>query len=415
MRAVASAVLSEPSNDYQIDVITFSGLRAEVSADGAWVDVNWKLDPPATSVDVQHFEVLRRKASETSESSYTTIGQGACCSYRDRIGRRLLPGEEYLYRVRPKNRYGVVGSWGSSSDYTTVQVPTAKPRARIADPGTLLDWIPFSGVIVSWDDLKGEVTHFSVYRRAAVKGQQYVRVATIPASDTTFYVDRERLTPGVEYYYRLKAVSRHHAEGHWGGRSNYAAVRVPALTGLQAEVRSDYASVTLSWAEPVGDVAGYEVYRRAAIRGLPYTKIGDTTTASYSDPLTGLVPGAEYYYRVKAVSAAGVVGSWGTGKNYARVVAPAVGGLKAANASGGVAVTWVKPAGDVARYKVYRRVAVQGQPYTKIGETTTASYLDRSANLTPGTEYYYRVKPVGVNGVVGGWGPGPNYANINYR
>ena len=412
VRAVAGSLLSEASNDFEIDVMTSSGLRAEVSADGVWVDVNWKLDPPATKVDVQHFEVLRRKASDTS---YTTVGQGACCSYRDRIGIGPLTGMEYLYRVRPKNRYGVVGSWGSSSDYTTVQVPTAKPRARMADPGTLLDWIPFNGVIVSWDDLKGEVTHFTVHRRAAVEGQQYGRVATVSASNRTFYDDLEGLTPGVEYYYRLKAVSRHHAEGHWGSRSNYAAVRLPALTGLQAAVSADSASITFSWAEPAGDVAGYEVYRRAAIKGHAYTKIGDTTTASYSDPAAGLVPGAEYYYRVKAVSAAGAVGSWGTGKNYAPAVAPAVDGLKATAVSGGVSVTWEQPTGDVARYKVYRRVAVQGQAYAEIAETTAAPYLDRSANLTPGTEYYYRIKPVGTNGVTGGWGPGPNYANIKYR
>ena len=412
VRAVAGSLLSEASNDFEIDVMTSSGLRAEVSADGVWVDVNWKLDPPATKVDVQHFEVLRRKASDTS---YTTVGRVLCCSYRDRIGIGPLTGMEYLYRVRPKNRYGVVGSWGSSSDYTTVQVPTAKPRARMADPGTVLDWIPFRGVIVSWDDLKGEVTHFTVHRRAAVEGQQYGRVATVSASNRTFYDDLEGLTPGVEYYYRLKAVSRHHAEGHWGSRSNYAAVRLPALTGLQAAVSPGSASITVSWAEPVGDVAGYEVYRRAAIRGHAYTKIGDTTTASYSDPAAGLVPGAEYYYRVKAVSAAGAVGSWGTGKNYARVVAPAVGGLKATAVTGGVSVTWEQPTGDIARYKVYRRVAIQGQAYTEIAETTAAPYLDRSASLTPGTEYYYRIKPVGTNGVTGGWGPGPNYANIKYR
>ncbi len=412
VRAVAGELLSEPSNDFEIDLMTSSGLRAEVSADGDWVDVNWKLDPPATDVDIQYFEILRRKASDTS---YTTIGQGACCSYRDLIGTGPLTGMEYLYRVKPKNRYGMVGSWGSSSDYTTVQVPTAKPRARMADPGTIHNGRLFRGVIVSWDDLKGDVTHYTVHRRAAVEGQQYSRVATVSASDTTYYDYLEGLTPGVEYYYRLKAVIRHHAEGYWGSRSNYAAVRATALTGLQAEVSPGSASITVSWAEPVGDVAGYEVYRRAAIRGHAYTKIGETKTASYSDPSTGLVPGAEYYYRVKAVSAAGAVGSWGTGKNYAQVAAPAVGGLKAAAVSGGVMVSWQQSTGDVARYEVYRRVAVQGQPYTKIADTTTASYLDQSASLTPGTEYYYRIKPVGTNGVRGGWGPGPNYANIKYR
>ncbi len=219
----------------------------------------------------------------------------------------------------------------------------------------------------------------------------------------------------MEYYYRIKTVSSTSVVGHWGSRSNYAPVRLPALTGLQASVSSDSGSVTFTWAKPAGDVTRYEVYRRVAIRGQLYTKIGETTTVSYSDPSTGLIPGAEYYYRVKAVNAAAAVGSWGTGKNYARVVAPAVGGLEATAVSGGVSVSWERSAGDVTQYKVYRRGAVQGQAYAEIAETTVAAYLDRSAGLTPGTEYYYRVKPVGVNGVVGGWGPGPNYASIKFR
>ncbi len=410
VRAATDALLSEPSNDFQIDVMTSSDLRAEVSAYGYWVDLSWKLDPPATNTDVQHFEVLRRKASETT---YTPIGQGACCSYRDRIGRGPLPGAEYLYRVRPKNRYGVVGSWGSSSDYAAVRIPTAKPKARVADPGTIHNGKLFRGVVVSWNEVKGDVVRYEVYRRAAVAGHPYERIAT--TSGIEYYDPEAGLTPGMEYYYRIKTVSSTGVVGHWGSRSNYAAVRLPALTGLQAAVSQDSASVTFIWAKPAGDVAGYEVYRRAAIRGQPYTKIGESTTASYSDPSTGLVPGAEYYYRVKAVNAAGAIGNWGTGKNYARVVAPAVGGLEAVSVTGGVSVTWAQPIGDVARYKVYRRVAVHGQAYAEIAETTAASYLDRSASLTPGTEYYYRVKPVGTNGVAGGWGPGPNYASVKYR
>ena len=410
VRAASDALLSEPSNDFQIDVMTSSDLRAEVSAYGYWVDLRWKLDPPATNTDVQHFEVLRRKASETT---YTPIGQGACCSYRDRIGRGPLPGAEYLYRVRPKNRYGVVGSWGSSSDYATVQVPTTKPRARMADLGTLLRERPFRGVVVSWNEVKADVASYEVYRRAAVAGHPYERIGTI--SETKYYDPLTGLTPGMEYYYRIKTVSSTGVVGHWGSRSNYAAVRLPAVTGLQASVSSDSGSVSFTWTEPTVDVTRYEVYRRAVIRGQPYTKIGEPTTASYSDPLTGLVPGAEYYYRVKAVSAAGAVGSWGMGNNYVGVVAPAVGNLQAVAVGGGVSVSWEQSDGDVARYKVYRRAAVKGHAYTKIGETITASYLDQSTDLVPGTEYYYRVKPVGANGVVGGWGPGPNYASIRYR
>ncbi len=412
VRATAGSLLSEPSNDFQIDVLTFRDLRAEISADGNWVDLSWKLDPPATNVDVLHFDIFRRK---TSEPSYKIIEKSACCSYRDRIGIEPLPGAEYVYRVRPTNRYGVVGSSGTSSDYTTVQIPTSKPRARIVDHGEAILGRSFPGVFLSWDDVKGEVTYYEIFRRAAVEGQEYKWVGTNFSDDTTYYDRLGRLTPGVEYYYRIKTIHRDHATGYWGGRSNYAVVRVPALTGLRASVSKDLASIWVSWPEPTGVVVRYEVYRRAAVKGHAYTKIGDTTMAPYSDPSIGLVPGAEYYYRVKAVSATGAVGSWGMGNNYVRVVAPAVGNLKAVAVGGGVSVSWEQSDGDVARYKVYRRAAVKGHAYTKIGETTTASYLDQSTDLVPGTEYYYRVKPVGANGVIGGWGLGPNYASIKYR
>ncbi len=411
VRAVNNTLISQPSNDYEISVFTVENIRAVISSNNRWINVSWKITPPAPKDDIVYFEIYRR--SVVPASSYKSIGVVSCCDYTDYITVDQLLGVEYLYRVKPLASFFLRGSWGSPSDYAAVRVPTAKPQATAHHNGIYHNGELFRGVIISWDIANIYSPIFEVYRRAAVAGQPYERINTTRGAE--YYDPVAGLTPGMEYYYRIKNVNNDGVVGHWGSISNYAAVRLPALTGLQASVSSDSASITVTWAKPAGDVTRYEVYRRAAIRGQLYTKIGESTTTSYSDPSTGLVPGAEYYYRVKAVNAAGAVGSWGTGKNYARVVAPAVGGLKATAVSGGVAVSWEQSSGDVARYKVYRRVAVQGQAYAEIAETATVSYLDRSAGMTPGTEYYYRVKPVGASGVVGGWGPGPNYASIKYR
>ncbi len=415
VRAITTTSLpSRYSREIRVASFDIEDLSAEVSLQSSrsrsGARLSWKIPSPAKDENISHFRIYRRALG--SGQGYKQIGRSDCCDYLDPISR-LRPGVKYLYRIRPVNQHDAVGSWGSRSDYAAARIPSAKPRARVADPGTIHNGKLFRGVVVSWNEVNTDVASYEVYRRAAVAGHPYERIVTIGETE---YYDREAgLTPGMEYYYRVKIVGSDGVVGHWGSRSNYAAVRLPALTGLQASVGPDSASVTFTWSEPTGDVVRYEVYRRAAIRSQPYTRIGESTMASYTDPSTGLVPGAEYYYRVKAVSAAGVVGSWGTGKNYARVVAPAVGGLKATAVSGGVSVTWAKSAGDVAVYKVFRRVAVPGQAYAEIAETTAAPYLDRSTGLTPGTEYYYRVKPVGANGVVGGWGPGPNYASIKYR
>ncbi len=415
VRAITTSSLeSQPSREIQVASIGIEDLSAEVSLQGSrrrsGARLSWKIPSPSKYGNIRHFRIYRRALG--SGQGYKQIDRSDCCDYLDPISG-LRPGAEYLYRIRPISWNYDVGSLGSSSDYVAVRVPSAEPKARVVDLGTIADGKPFSGVIVSWDESKADVASYEVYRRAAVVGHPYERIATV--SETEYYDPEAGLTPGVEYYYRVKIVGNDGVVGHWGGRSNYAAVRLAAVTGLQASVSSDSGSVSFAWSEPTGDIDGYEVYRRVAIRGQAYTKIGESSTPSYSDPSTGLIPGAEYYYRVRAVSAAGAVGSWGTGKNYAGVVAPAVGGLKATAVSGGVSVSWEQSSGDVARYQVYRRVAVQGQPYTKIADTTTVSYMDQSSGLTPGTEYYYRVKPVGASGVVGGWGPGPNYASIRYR
>ncbi len=415
VRAITTPSLaSQPSREIQVVSFDIEDLSAEVSLQSSrsrsGIRLSWKIPSPSKDENISHFRIYRRALG--SGQGYDLVGWNKCCGYLDPISK-LRPGVKYLYRIRPVNQHDSAGSWGSRSDYAAARIPTAKPKARVVDPGTMHNGEIFRGVVVSWNKVKTDVASYEVHRRAAVAGHSYERIATI--NETEYYDPEAGLAPGMEYYYRIKTISNTGVVGHWGSRSNYAAVRLAALTGLQAAVSPDSGSVTFTWEKPTGDVAGYDVYRRAAIRGHVYTKIGDTTTASYSDPSTGLVPGAEYYYRVKAVSAAGAVGSWGTGSNYAEVVAPAVSGLKATAISGGVSVSWARSSGDVARYKVYRRVTVQGQAYAEIAETKSAPHLDRSASLTPGTDYYYRVKPVGANGVVGGWGPGPNYASIRYR
>ncbi len=390
-------------------------VRAKVSLTGTQnrrgANVSWEFAPPSSGEDVARFMVYRRRAERGT--SYKYIGDTeSCCDYLDRI-TQLLPGVEYLYRVKSVGPTGLVSSWGPGSNYAWVRVPTVKPVALGGPSGVRLNGVQYDGVLLLWSKLNADVDKYDIYRRAAVAGQQYKKIGT--ATEIYYHDVPAALTPGTEYYYRVKTVSSTGAVGHWGIGSNYARTRIPALTGLRAEVSSDPGLISVSWEEPIGDITGYEVYRRVAVHGRSYAKVGESTTASYSDQSADLVPGAEYYYRVKAVGSNGVAGGWGSGQNYSGVVAPAVGNLRAVTASDGVAVLWSQPIGDVARYEVYRRIAVQGQAYAKIGESTTASYLDRSTGLASGTEYYYRVKAVGSNGVRGGWGPGPNYASVKYR
>ncbi len=362
--------------------------KVDISVESKVVRLSW--EPPPEGAN--RYRVFRRKKS-TGET-FSLIGNPSVSSFDHPIAE-LLPGMQYEYRVKAVNNLDMVGP---DSEVTTVSIPAVDH----------LEAQPSAGAVsVSWSVPEGDVKGYEVYRRAAVAGQPYRKIGD--TSTASFVDPTSKLTPGVEYYYWVKAVGTSGLAGGWGPGSNYAHAIIPAVKDLAALVGPDGAS--LSWKVPSGDVVSYEVHRRAAVAGQPYRKVGNTSTASFEDPISGLTPGVEYYYRVKAVGSSDVVGGWGPGPNYAPAIIPAVGGLIAAVGADGVALSWEAPQGDVSSYEIYRRAAIAGQPYRKIGDTSTASFVDPTSKLTPGVEYYYRVKAVGTNGLAGGWGPGSNYAH----
>ncbi len=328
----------------------------------------------------------------------------------------LLPGLEYYYRVKAVDRIGSLRSWGPGSNYAAVSTPAPSGLSAVINDK--------SEVVVSWAAPSGYVNEYTVYRREAVKGDKYKRIDSVlsrgSSGPDTFYVaNAGQLKSGVEYYFRMKAVDSQGREGSWGSGSNYAAVTIPAPSGLSAVFNKYYDSIEVSWTAPIGRSARYEVYRRAAVKGSEYELIGTTSGATvhgtvYRDPVSGLTPGVEYYYRVKAVNQYQSLGGWGSGSNYAAAIyTPPPSGLSAVLSAGSVVVSWKAPPGHPARYEVYRRAAVEGDGYKKIGTTSGSTvYRDRVAGLTPGVEYYYRVKAVDRRGSSGSWGTGSNYANV---
>ncbi len=266
-------------------------------------------------------------------------------------------------------------------------------------------------VVVSWTAPAGGAVTYQVYRRVAVEGDEYKQIAT---TGSTVFRDRiSGLSPGFEYYYRVKAVDSQGRVGGWGPGSNYAALTTPAPGDLKATLTADD-DVVVTWTAPAGIVKEYEVYRRAAVKGDKYIRIAGAYYTSYWNNAELLRSGFEYYYRVKAVDSQGHVGGWGSGSNYAALTVPAPRVLSAGYSAGSVEVTWTVPFGGAITYEVYRRAAVKGSVYKRIGTTRATVYTDHVSGLTPGVEYYYRVKAVDDHEYLGGWGSSSNYGAAIY-
>ncbi len=304
-----------------------------------------------------------------------------------------------------------------------LSVSVAAAGAAQADsesyPGNLSAVLDDDVAVVTWTAPAGGAVTYQVYRRAAAKGYDYQKIGT--TSGSTVYRDGiSWLSPGLEYYYRVKAVDSQGRVGSWGPGSNYAAITTPAPVIGSAVLNGGW--VVISWTEPSGHSprfqefpAGYRLFRRVAVNGTEYKKIQHTIINSYTSIASDLTPGDEYFYRVKYVDRKGRVGGWGSGSNYASLRMPAPVVVSAVVDDSSVRVTWERPYGDAKEYVVYRRAAVKGSKYEQIGKADGPVYRDPASGLTPGVEYYYRVKAINKYGRAGlSWGSGSNYVAAIY-
>jgi fibronectin type 3 domain-containing protein len=161
----------------------------------------------------------------------------------------------------------------------------------------------------------------------------------------------------------------------------------PAPTNVTAS--SADAQVTVSWTV-VTEAESYNVYRSDSQTGT-YTKVGASTTTSYVDTVVRV---GTYYYKVGAVNADGFE-SAPSASTTVTVAGPATPtNVTASAADNKVTVSWTAVTG-VKSYNVYRSDSQTGT-YTKVGASTTASYVDTVA--VTGT-YYYKASAVSDVGV----------------
>jgi fibronectin type 3 domain-containing protein len=170
-------------------------------------------------------------------------------------------------------------------------------------------------------------------------------------------------------------------------RVSYGNFNVPpAPTNVSASAAD--AHVRVSWNAVTG-AQSYNVYRVDSQTGA-YTKVGTSTTASYTETVARV---GTYYYRISAVSTDGFE-SARSAPTAAAVTGPsAPTNVSASVADAQVTVSWTAVT-EAKSYNVYRSDSQTGT-YTKVGASTTASYVDTVARA--GT-YYYKMGAVGASG-----------------
>jgi uncharacterized protein len=178
-----------------------------------------------------------------------------------------------------------------TKDRTLPSVPTGIQIIRIG----------ISTVNISWQDNSPYVTGYEIWRREGESGE-FVKHLT--ASPDARNINDENLDQSITYFYKIRTASENGISdfssivntGGSGGSSS-----IPAPSNLIAEV-SDLKVVKLSWKDNSTNENYFKIERRRDWAG--YETIGYTekNTENYTDSASQIDAGAEYFYRIKAVS-----------------------------------------------------------------------------------------------------------------
>jgi fibronectin type 3 domain-containing protein len=330
-----------------------TGLTATAGTSG--IVLTWNAAPAQTAI--LSYRIYR---SATTGGPYTQIGTvaGNVNTFPDNPGA----GQRYYYVI---DATSVAGASAKSAEATSVT-----SAAAITD---LLATSSAGQVQLSWSLISG-ASSYNVYRN---DGAGYVLVGS---SVTGGYTDKQAPAGG-SVKYVVRPVNSANMEGSNSNEVS-ATIAAAAPTGLVAAYSSG--AINLTWNTAAG-ATSYSVQRSTKAGG-PYTEIGTSNGASFSD--TAVTSGGSYYYVIVAKNAGG---SSPASAEAGITLAPAApGNVTATSTDTAVSLSWA-PALGATGY-VISRSTTPGGPYTQVagGSTTLTSFTD--TNVLPGTTYFYVIK-----------------------
>ena len=230
----------------------------------------------------------------------------------------------------------------------------------------------YGGVKLSWNKVNG-AEKYRVYYKSRTGWKR------MGETTSTSFIDKD-VTSGKSYTYTVRCISansKRFTSGYdsKGTRATYVAS--PEITKLE----NIYGKTKITW----NKVNGAEKYRVYVRRNNKWTRFCDTTSNSATDTI--VTSGKTYTYTIRCINSSATKFTSGYnagGKSVEYIAAPEL--IKIEGSNEGVKLTWNKPAGSV-KYRAYRRGS---NGWTRLTETTNASYTDKSAKA--GNNYTYTVR-----------------------
>ncbi len=362
------------------------------------VTLTWNKPTYQGTANLLEYTVLRFNGTAWNYAGSMVAGLGQ----QTFVDTSLESGISYQYYVDVMNNYGgtLVHSNIAQATTTTTDVVPSAPNLLPAVNGT-------SFIRLSWSaptTVGTGILNYSIFRGTTPDGEGTTVYKSVSGSTLTY--DDTTVTAGQTYYYKVKAVNLIGS----GPDSNEVSGMTPVPTAPTAPLGlTAFASagqIQLNWSAPSSVGTGlteYRVFRSLTADGEGTTPNATVTASTRTYIDTNVVAGTLYYYKVRAVNAAGV----GPDSNEASAMAVTVvgvptppRGLTAVAGSNNILLNWTAPTtvgAGISAYRVYRGVSASGAvtPVANLSGTTL-NYNDTP--LPAGVPYYYVVKAVNENG-----------------
>jgi len=318
--------------------------------------------------------------------------------------------ETYDVRVFARYPFGT-GEWVGAVQPGAVIVDNTPPAAAptlVSPTDTAI--VTTATPTFTWNLVTGAATY--TFQRASDSGFTLNPVSATITTPTVTYTLPSPGIPNSTYYWRVRAVDAAGNLGAWSTPVWSVIVNVALLAGPTLVSPTDTAIVTtatptFTWNLVTG--AATYTFQRASDAAFT-TPVSATITAptvTYTLPSPG-IPNSTYYWRVRAVDAAGNLGAWSTpvwsvivaaGASAPTLVSPTNGGIVSSTPT----FTWSDVAG-AATY-TFQRAGDVGFNVDVVPATITAptvTYTIPSPGIANGT-YYWRVRAVNALGQEGAW------------
>ena len=258
---------SAADSGYAGDIAPPSGINASDGLYSDRISITWNPSAGATKYELYRDNLY---ITETTGTTYNDMS--------------IYPAQLYSYSVRAGNS----SFWTPAGEVDSGYAKLTQPTNIFATDGTYNDKVD-----VTWSNV-AYATAYNIYRS---KTNDAFIAALLGTSTSNIYSDTT-VTPGVNYFYWIKATAEVGNSEISASDSGYAAIGTPTDVDASDGIYNNMVRVTWS---PVAGVTLYKVYRGTTDVSTAASMI-DESTSPYDD--TSVKPAKMYYYWIKSSSEA---------------------------------------------------------------------------------------------------------------